>query len=147
MVAEAAGQARSAGGYAAASGIGPPVQTARDGPKTPTAASSTASPANALDSARTTSAQALQGIQQLAAERAQLYANLKQLDLDLVKRGPSGGPERQALQKARQRMLDELTQMDDQLQAQQVQLRAATDQLKRATSDVDADTAYRAYRP
>lgn len=148
MVAEAAGQPRSPGGYAAASGISPPVQTVRDAPKSPTAASSTASPANALESARTTSAQMLQGIQRMAAERAQLYADLKQLDLDLVKRGPGGrGPESQALHKARQRMVSELTQMDERLETQQAQLRAATDQLKRATSDVDADTAYRAYRP
>lgn len=147
MVAEAAGQARSSGGYAAASGISPPVQTARDAPKSPTMAWPTTSPADALERARATSAQTLQGIQQLAAERSQLYANLKQLDLDLVRRGPGGGPERQALQNARQRMLTELAQMDDQLQTQQVQLRAATDQLKRATGAMQADTAYRAYRP
>ena len=79
------------------------------------------------------------------------YASLKRLDLDLLVRstGPNAatGPEMQAMQRARIRMVDEITQLDTQLREQQMRLRDATQDLKRLTQKVQADNTYRSYRP
>lgn len=146
-VAQAAGVpvAGAPSGYAAASGLGPAAATP---PKAPAKPLAPPSPAQALDDARQTSAQTLQSLRDLTAERAQLYASLKRLDLDLVRDGPTlDGGRLQAMRLARQRMVDELAQMDTRLEAQDATLRRTTDRLKSATRAAEADTVYRAYLP
>jgi hypothetical protein len=127
-----------------------PATAARPAP-TPATAAGVRTPAAELDTARATSDQALQALQGSAAQRAQRYASLKQLDLDLLVRstGPNAatGPEMQAMQRARIRMVDEITQLDTQLREQQTRLRDATQDLKRLTQKVQADNTYRSYRP
>lgn len=143
-VAQAAGTptARGMSGYAAASGLGVTAPTPRATPAPAPA------PAQALDAARQASAQALQTVQRSAADRAQRVASLKRLELDLVRLRPSADAARlQTLQAARQRMLDELTQLDARLETERATLRATTTRLQRATRETEADTAYRAYRP
>jgi hypothetical protein len=84
----------------------------------------------------------------MVAERAERYASLNRLDLDLVREGPTADAARlRALRDARQRMLDELKQMDERLEAQDSRLRQSTDQLQRATREMATDNTYRAYRP
>lgn len=147
-VAQAAGTGQGAGmtGYAAASGIGP-VPGPQQGP-TKQAAPASKTPAQSLDRARQTSAQTLQDMRRMVAERAERYASLKRLDLDLVREGPSADPaRRRALRDARQRMLDELAQMDERLEEQEALLRQSTGQLQRATREMQTDNAYRTYRP
>jgi hypothetical protein len=146
-VAQAAGAGQGAGltGYAAASGIAPVAQS-RGSATRPTASPQT--PAQSLDHSRQASAQALQDMRRMIAERAQQYARLKRLDLDLVREGPTADATRlRALRDARQRMLDELTQMDSRIEAQEGLLKRTTGQLQRATREMESDTAYRAYRP
>lgn len=139
-----AGQATGMAGYAAASGLGSAMPPAAGASSPPTAST----PPQTLARERQTSDQALRTLQRLAAERANLYASLKRLDLDLAREGPTAdGARLQTLQRARMRMVEELQQMDAQLVTQQKNLRAATTRLQRATRDVEADTAYRAYRP
>ncbi len=127
-----------------------PATTARPA-ATPATAGEARTPAAELDTARATSAQALQALQASAAQRAARYASLKRLDLDLLVRstGPNAatGPEMQAMQRARIRMVDEITQLDTQLREQQMRLRDATQDLKRLTQKVQADNTYRSYRP
>lgn len=146
-VAQAAGTGQAAGlaGYAAASGIGLAPRP-ESGATKPSASPST--PAQSLDRARQTSAQTLQDMRRMVAERAQLYAGLKRLDLDLVREGPMADAARlRTLRDARQRMLEELAKMDQRLEDQQGLLRKSTDQLQRATREMEAETAYRTYRP
>jgi hypothetical protein len=118
---------------------------------TAAAARTPASLPDGLDTARKTSDAAVHALQTSAAQRAQRYASLKRLDLDLLVRstGPNAatGPEMQAMQRARIRMVDEITQLDTQLREQQTRLREATQDLKRLTGEVQADNAYRSYRP
>ena len=127
-----------------------PVTAARP-ETTPATASEARTPAAELDTARQTSAEALQALQASAAQRAQRYARLKRLDLDLLVRstGPNAatGPEMQAMQRARTRMVDEITQLDTQLREQQMRLREATQDLKQLTQKVQTDNTYRSYRP
>jgi hypothetical protein len=146
-VAQAAGVGQGAGmtGYAAASGIGPAPRPQRDSTQP---SSPPATPAQTLDRARQTSAQTLQAMRRMVAERAERYASLKRLDLDLVREGPTADPaRRRALRDARQRMLDELAQMDERLEEQEALLRQSTGQLQRATREMQTDNAYRTYRP
>lgn len=146
-VAQAAGATapRATSGYAAASGLGVTAPTPRATPVTP---APVPTPAQALDAARQASAHALQTVQRSAADRAQRVASLKRLELDLVRIGPTADAARlQSLQAARQRMLDELAQIDARLETERATLRATTTRLQRATRETEADTAYRAYRP
>jgi uncharacterized protein YgiM (DUF1202 family) len=53
----------------------------------------------------------------------------------------------QAMQRARTRMVDEITQLDTQLREQQMRLREATQDLKQLTQKVQTDNTYRSYRP
>ena len=142
----------SPSGASALSGyLGSAPATATRSAATPATASEARTPAAELDTARATSAQALQALQASAAQRAQRYASLKRLDLDLLVRstGPNAatGSEIQAMQRARIRMVDEITQLDTQLREQQMRLRDATQDLKRLTQKVQADNTYRSYRP
>ena len=131
--------------------LGSAPATAARPAATPVTAGEAPTPAAELDTARATSAQALQALQASAAQRAQRYASLKRLDLDLLVRstGPNAatGPEMQAMQRARIRMVDEITQLDAQLREQQMRLREATQDLKRLTQKVQADNTYQSYRP
>lgn len=146
-VAQAAGTGQGAGmsGYAAASGIGP-APTLQPSAVKPAVAPST--PAQSLDRARLTSAQALQEMRRMVAERAERYASLKRLDLDLVREGPTADATRlRSLRDARQRMLDELSQMDARMEKHRALLEKTTGQLQHATREMETENAYRAYRP
>jgi hypothetical protein len=146
-IAQAAGAGQGAGltGYAAASGIGPAPSPK---PSAVKPAASPSTPAQSLDHARQTSAQALQDMRRMVAERAERYASLKRLDLDLVREGPTADTARlRALRDARQRMLDELAQIDARMQKHRALLEKTTEQLQHATREMEIDNTYRAYRP
>ena len=87
-------------------------------------------------------------MRRMVAERAERYASLKRLDLDLVRERPTADPTRlRTLHDARQRMLDELAQMDARMEKQRVLLEKTTGQLQHATREMETDNTYRAYRP